>query len=163
MKRVIVIVLAFSIAFALCACGEKKATPFDEIRDLSTITEVEKTLGEPSQKKQELSVFGSPLYFYIYDNRSAFGYADGKLRVNYEGNSGKYTGKLNYAEWVLSGDNYSYDDLEKAVSAITKKLTDYYGEYSREDSDYQWYDTMGNRYLLSTNKQGIRLLFNWSK
>lgn len=149
MKKIVSVFLLFAIVISLCACGSsigaKTPTPFDKLSGHPDASETVKLLGQPG--------YTAPDHL-SYSGIEAMGFKNTNLYIWYDS-----YGFFKYAFWQVNDSSYTNDDLEKAVNSVIKKLNANFGEYTREDGIYIWYDTVGNSYALATKPPTTLNLF----
>ncbi len=132
---------------------EKNPTPFDKLVERPSVKEAISELGTP-----DLSGDTRDGYVIMYSDYAAYGWDENTLlRVDYD-----KLGSFVSAEWGVAkyGDFNKDLDLEKVVIEIRDSLTENYGDYTREEGVYIWYDIIGNSYSLTTGKGQVELFFN---
>lgn len=165
MKKWTALILALVMCLSLCACGGGKGeTPFDLLLESSDVSDAISKYGEPDYNNFDSGFDQGDRYLFsaAYKNYECFGYL-GELSINStvlktrdEATnllmeaaiaSGSYTLSIKGADWhfVASDNNVS---VEQAFEKIIKVMDGRFGEHTREDGDYLWYDTIGNKYTL---------------
>lgn len=131
MKRLLMLLLALTMVFALCACEGKErnppGTPFDKLSSNPTRKEVNELFGRPSS-------YGDDYDYYEY---SWLGYK-GYLSIKYDAQ------RTISAYWKCQDNSASYEQIYKDVQ---KTLDNRFGNsVDVVLGDPVWKDEAGNKY-----------------
>ena len=169
MKKIVSLCLAFIICLSILpfanadslfgfgkkdkSKNERNPTPFDKLVERPSMKETISELGTPDSSGKAGN--GSQIIYFDYEAYDCK--ENTALFIVFD-----LYGSLDCAKWdVFKNAKYNKDlNIEETVIKIRDSLTENFGDYTREDGVYIWYDIIGNSYALTTAKEEIALFFN---
>ena len=154
MKKIVALILALSMVFALCACGKGGKNPFDKIIDEpNTISRMIETFGSQYSYKYDDTMLDSGMAslkfedvdFYKYKGKLFLDYRDYNWTWQNYKNSNIDEAPVNYVSWECRNVDGTRSEIEKY---FVSKFDKQYGSHTADGDKFTWTDDNENRFYL---------------